>query len=187
MAKKKTRRKTTKTAKAPPKKAQRKYRILSLDGGGIRGLITAVWLARLEDQLGEAVRDRFDLIAGTSTGSILACALSMGTPAREIQELYVEHARDIFPSTTARLWSRFARTFTEGVSAPKYDGVGLERILRSQFGAPTIPSAARCSRRAPSRAYMPKTSRVDMPALSRRVSPIFSPRRDPGAPPRRDP
>ncbi|MGH9262301.1 MAG: patatin-like phospholipase family protein, partial [Acidimicrobiales bacterium] len=52
------------------------FRILSIDGGGIRGLIPATVLAALEDRTGRPVARLFDLIAGTSTGGLLACGLT---------------------------------------------------------------------------------------------------------------
>lgn len=113
----------------------RYYRVLSLDGGGIRGILTAVWLARLERELGtKKLKDCFDLVAGTSTGSILACAVSMGLPAAQIIEMYREYGREIFPGVASRLWSRATRVFSEGLSAPKYEPDGLERALRREFG-----------------------------------------------------
>jgi len=122
------------------------YRILSLDGGGIRGLLTAVWLERLERKLKvtpeKPLREHFDLIAGTSTGSILACAVSLGIPCKTIIDLYVEKGRTVFPAAASRLWSRFRRTFSDGLSAPKYDGQGLEEVLRDVFGTATLGELA---------------------------------------------
>ena len=51
-------------------------RILAIDGGGIRGIIPALVLAEIEDRTGRRVADLFDLVAGTSTGGILAAALT---------------------------------------------------------------------------------------------------------------
>jgi patatin-like phospholipase/acyl hydrolase len=110
------------------------YRILSLDGGGIRGLISALWLTRLEEELGGRLRDHFDLIAGTSTGAILACGAMLGMPAADMAQLYVERGREIFPALPSRLWSRATRTFTEGASAPKYSEGGIKAVLRNVFG-----------------------------------------------------
>lgn len=115
-----------------------KYRILSLDGGGIRGIATAVWLNKLEEELGSALRNHFDLIAGTSTGSILATAIGLGIPASEIIDLYREKGQLIFPSASTRLWSRITRTFAEGLSAPKYPADGLESALKDVFGKKTM-------------------------------------------------
>ncbi|HEY4732792.1 MAG TPA: patatin-like phospholipase family protein, partial [Gammaproteobacteria bacterium] len=79
-----------------------KYRILALDGGGIRGLITAVWLDRLEKKLTGPLYKHFDLIAGTSTGSILACGVAMGLSAGAIIDLYLNNAGAIFPGRASR-------------------------------------------------------------------------------------
>lgn len=109
-------------------------RILSLDGGGIRGVISAVWLARLEEELGSVLADRFDLFAGTSTGSILACAAGLGMAAKDIVQMYVANGRQVFPGDSARLWSRAKRLLSQGASAPRYDGEGLRGVLRERFG-----------------------------------------------------
>ena len=84
--------------------AERPYRVLSLDGGGMRGIYTAAFLARLTDQFarirGESALDLgrgFDLITGTSTGAIVGCALAVGRPMAEVLALYREHGPKIFP------------------------------------------------------------------------------------------
>jgi len=111
----------------------RRHRILSLDGGGVRGVLSAVWLTYLEKKSGP-VADNFDLIAGTSTGAILACALAERIPASDIADLYRDRGREIFPTAGGRLWDRLGRTFTQGPSAPKYSDAGLERTLRDVLG-----------------------------------------------------
>jgi len=112
-----------------------RFRILSLDGGGIRGLMTAVWLQALEKKLGGPLHEHVDLVAGTSTGSILACAIAKGLRPRDIVDLYENHGREVFPGRARRLWSRTTRLVSEGASAPKYDDEGLERVLRREFGS----------------------------------------------------
>jgi patatin-like phospholipase/acyl hydrolase len=72
-----------------------RYRILSLDGGGIRGLLTLVLLQKL-DKLVEGWLSRADLIAGTSTGGIIALALAHGLPPAEVRKLYEDKCGDIF-------------------------------------------------------------------------------------------
>ena len=72
------------------------FHILALDGGGIRGVYAAYVLARLEDTLGVPVRECFDLIAGTSTGSILAGAASMNIPMETLIGLFESPAGRIF-------------------------------------------------------------------------------------------
>src|ERR1700680_4208414 len=72
------------------------FRILSLDGGGIRGVFPAAFLARLEEHLEYPIGRYFDLIAGTSTGGIIAIGLGLGLSAGDILKLYVEQGPAIF-------------------------------------------------------------------------------------------
>ena len=78
--------------------APKTYRILALSGGGVRGLVTAVWLNRLEQKLGAPIGQFFDLIAGTSAGSLTACALASGMRTEAIISLYRDRSQDIFRS-----------------------------------------------------------------------------------------
>ncbi len=113
-------------------------RILSLDGGGIRGLVTCRWLAGVEDALLAAgkpgLMKSFDLLAGSSTGAIVAAGLAIGLSPAAMAEMYREHRHTIFPGIANRLWSRAGRLLSEGPSAPKYDAKGLEKVLRRVFG-----------------------------------------------------
>ena len=72
------------------------FQILALSGGGFRGLYTAKILADIEDEINEPIARRFDLIAGTSIGGILALAIGMEIPASRIVDLFVKHGEDIF-------------------------------------------------------------------------------------------
>jgi len=72
------------------------YKILSIDGGGIRGVFPAAFLAKLEDQLDAPLASYFDLIAGTSTGGIIAIGLGLGLSAKDILKLYEEQGPVIF-------------------------------------------------------------------------------------------
>ena len=74
-----------------------RFRILSLDGGGIKGTFTASVLAELEAMTGKRMVEYFDLITGTSTGGIIAVALGLGMPAQEIVAFYCAKGPDIFP------------------------------------------------------------------------------------------
>lgn len=113
-------------------------RILSLDGGGIRGLVTCRWLAGVEDALQVAgvpgLGNNFDLVAGSSTGAIVAAGLAVGLSPAAIAEMYREHRHTIFPGIANRLWSRAARLLSDGPSAPRYDAKGLEKVLKGVFG-----------------------------------------------------
>jgi predicted acylesterase/phospholipase RssA len=80
----------------PSRVESRPFRILSLDGGGIRGAFTAAFLAEVEAQLRRPVGQFFDLIAGTSTGGIIALGLALRVPAAKIQSFYCEHGPCIF-------------------------------------------------------------------------------------------
>jgi hypothetical protein len=70
--------------------------ILSVDGGGIRGLIPLACLVRLETHQGKPSREIFDMLAGTSTGAIIAAGIALGISARGLLALYRELAREAF-------------------------------------------------------------------------------------------
>jgi uncharacterized protein len=108
-----------------------RFRILSLDGGGVRGAYSASVLKEIEESTGKRIVEHFDLIAGTSTGGIIAIALGLGLSAGEILEFYRTNSNDIFPSTGVYLrWrSRLRRVF-----APKYSADALKNALTSVFG-----------------------------------------------------
>lgn len=120
-------------------------RILSLDGGGIRGLVSCLWLTGVEDALSRAGKPgllkRFDLLAGSSTGAIVAAGLAIGLAPAELAALYRDHRHSIFPGMAERLWSRSGRLLTAGASAPKYDAKGLENVLKKVFGKTTLGEA----------------------------------------------
>ncbi len=120
-------------------------RILSLDGGGIRGLVSCRWLSAVDDALRgfgkPGLTGSFDLIAGTSTGAFVACGLAMGFAPDKLADLYRQQANVIFPGIAGRLWSRVGRVFSEGPSAPRYDGKGLEKVLKQVFGNATLGQA----------------------------------------------
>lgn len=75
----------------------RAFRVLALDGGGIKGAYTASVLATLEEDTGCRAVEHFDLITGTSTGGIIAIGLGLGLTAREICDFYRLQGGDIFP------------------------------------------------------------------------------------------
>ena len=101
-------------------------RVLAIDGGGIKGVFPAAFLVELEDQLGEPIADYFDLIAGTSTGGIIALGLGLGLTAKEILGLYEKNASRIFPHTRA-----FA---LRGIFRAKYAKAALPAVLDEVFG-----------------------------------------------------
>ena len=105
--------------------------ILSIDGGGIRGLIPALVLAEFERRSGRPTADLFDLIAGTSTGGILACALAKpdALSAERLVDLYQDEGPKIFDRT---VWQRIHSV--EGLADEKYDDDGLEDALGRYLG-----------------------------------------------------
>ncbi len=112
-------------------------RILAIDGGGVRGAIAVAFLARIEallaERAGRPVRlcDHFDLIAGTSTGSLVALALALGYSAAELRAFYVAIAPKVF---RRRAWRVL------GLQA-KFDGEALSREIRARIGDLTLDSA----------------------------------------------
>ena len=96
------------------------FRILSLDGGGIRGVFPAALLARLEEHLDHPMGRYFDLIAGTSTGGIIAIGLGLGLRARDILKLYVEQGPAIFDQQHGRI-QNLVRQKMRGIGAPVRD------------------------------------------------------------------
>ena len=83
----------------------RRFRILSIDGGGIRGIFPAAVLAGLERRYagGSSIASYFDLVAGTSTGGILALGLGAGFSARDLFDLYALRGGEIFPPFAGRV------------------------------------------------------------------------------------
>lgn len=114
---------------------KRPFQILSIDGGGIKGLYSAVILADFEERYGQLYK-HFDLICGTSTGGIIALALAAGIPAKEIVNLYVKHGPIIFPykNPIYRLMQTFKQIFIKS----KYSDEKLRSALKSVFGEKRI-------------------------------------------------
>lgn len=103
-------------------------RVLSIDGGGVRGVLPASFLATVEEQVEGTVLDYFDLIVGTSTGGIIALGLGAGLPPAQIRDFYLERGPRIFPSTGRLL--RKAR----GLATARYDEKQLRAELEDVLG-----------------------------------------------------
>lgn len=108
------------------------YRILSLDGGGIRGIYTAVLVERLEAAV-PSLLSKVDLFAGTSTGGILALALAKGLRPRDIVALYKESGKEIFDDS----WWDGLRDLGR-LTGADYSNDELKKILRQVFGRTTL-------------------------------------------------
>ena len=87
------------------------FRILSIDGGGIKGIFPACFLTELESHYleGRSIANYFDLICGTSTGGIIALGLGSGITASKISKLYIEEGKNIFPVKYKKLkeWMQY--------------------------------------------------------------------------------
>jgi hypothetical protein len=113
-------------------------RILSIDGGGMRGALAVGILAELERTLREKLGkpdlllcDYFDLIGGTSTGAIIAAGLALGKDAEYLRELYHRLGPMVFRKHMPRIW---------GVQS-RFDPKGLERVIKQELGDVTLGSA----------------------------------------------
>lgn len=110
-------------------------RILSLDGGGTRGIISLAFLREVECALcadrDECLADHFDLIGGTSTGAIIAAGLALGWRVDDIAEMYLRFADQVFRPR----WQRW-------LLANRYRAEPLERLLRVSLQPPGTPEDA---------------------------------------------
>jgi hypothetical protein len=100
------------------------FRILSIDGGGIKGVFPAAFLCALQEDLGVDVARHFDLIAGTSTGGIIALGLGLGLPPSQIVDFYIEQGPAIF-TRRKPLWF---------MGPSKYNVEPLRNALEHIFG-----------------------------------------------------
>jgi patatin-like phospholipase/acyl hydrolase len=118
-----------------------KFQILSLDGGGLKGLFTAAVLAAFEEDCNTTIVDHFDLIAGTSTGGIIALALGAGIRPAEIVKFYTESGPEIFPRDWKKTLNRLLITKFESANLEKHLQKYLkERLLGSSTKRLLIPS-----------------------------------------------
>ena len=119
-----------------PTQARAPIKILSIDGGGIRGIIPAMVLAEIETRTQRHIARLFDLIAGTSTGGILA--LGMTIPRSPGGPLYsARHLVDLYEHQGRRIFSRslFRKLFAcDNLTWKKYSSTGIEQVLREYFG-----------------------------------------------------
>ena len=123
---------------------ERPYRVLSLDGGGMRGIYTGAFLARLTDQFARIRAEPaidlglgFDLITGTSTGAIVGCALAVGRPLTEVVSLYREHGPKIFPHRLTGKRSAIYRA-TQGDRFVREGAKALRAALQGVLGDTTM-------------------------------------------------
>ncbi|KAL3636493.1 hypothetical protein CASFOL_018792 [Castilleja foliolosa] len=124
--------------------------VLSIDGGGVRGIIPATFLAFLESKLQELdgpnsrIADYFDIVAGTSTGGLLATMITAPDKdnrpmyaAKEIVDFYLEHCPSLFPGCNRH---NILKTI-KNLFGPKYNGTYLRSLLRGLLRDLTIKDA----------------------------------------------
>lgn len=121
---------------------KKRFTILAIDGGGIRGLIPAKVLAELERELKRQNPDKplyeyFDLICGSSTGAILAIAIALGIPANDLVRFYKDHAQDIFPRWYLKVLPRKSRAILTSIYSNKILRQKLKEIYTEANGGQT--------------------------------------------------
>jgi patatin-like phospholipase/acyl hydrolase len=113
----------------------KKFRILSIDGGGLRGIIPIVVLQELERRMGgKRIHEMFDMVAGTSTGGLIACAIILSDDGKtakydlnEVLSVYTVRGKEIFPQ------KNFLGKIVNAVTAlkrPEFSASGLDKVLR---------------------------------------------------------
>ena len=118
-------------------------RILSIDGGGIKGVFPAKILAELEEEVGEHLYKYFDLIAGTSTGGIIAIGLALGIPAKNILEFYEEYGPAIFAQKRGGFigWIYKKYYWLKWLFCSKYSSKELKKAISEVFREQKIGDA----------------------------------------------
>lgn len=114
----------------------KQFKILSIDGGGIKGLYSAKIIEHLEQRFQCSMSDHFDMICGTSTGGLIGLGLALKIPAQTISEFYEKYGKVIFPKRT-KLGGIMRQTFWKG----KYNDQPLREALTSIFGDKQISDA----------------------------------------------
>jgi patatin-like phospholipase/acyl hydrolase len=128
------------------------FKILSLDGGGIRGVLSARLLKQVETTIqqkkGQKLHEYFDLVAGTSTGSILTAGIACQMDAQEMICIYETYGKDIFLDSIRkqRKWRLLSQTFGSDLLYPHVEGErGLAKILEKKLIHKTLNRSPKIS------------------------------------------
>jgi patatin-like phospholipase/acyl hydrolase len=105
------------------------FKVLSIDGGGIRGIFPAIILNNIEQKFNIKLSECFDLIAGTSTGSIIAAAIACDIPLQEVIDLYKNEGDTIFEKRIGGFL---------GLFKSRYDNKTLKKFLDNRFKDRTL-------------------------------------------------
>jgi uncharacterized protein len=127
------------------------FRVLCLDGGGMRGVYQAAYLSTFASRIASSrsltgqldIGKAFDLIAGTSTGAIVACALASGEPLEKVHALYRDHGANIFPAQWARSVPLLGMLLRGSGLANRRGEAGLRSVLEKTFGQRTVAEVYR--------------------------------------------
>lgn len=130
---------------------RRMVTVLSIDGGGIRGIIPSTLLAFLESKLQELdgpnarIADYFDIIAGTSTGGLVTTMLTAPNKdnrpmyeAKDINKFYLDNTPKIFPQHSRNNFLASITSMVDAVMGPKYDGKYLRTLVNGLLGDLTL-------------------------------------------------
>ncbi len=117
----------------------KKFVILSIDGGGLRGIVPVKILQHIEGITGKKIIDSFDLFAGTSTGGLITCGLTLGGTGTSytrydldfLEYIYTEKGKEIFPDRNKA--SKFYHNWIKGIWKPEFNGKGLGKVLGELF------------------------------------------------------
>ena len=109
------------------------FKILSIDGGGIKGLYSAKILEHLEEKFDCRISDYFDMLCGTSTGGLIALGLSLKIPAKELADFYIKKGPKIFP----KRWKQYD-IFRQVMWKGKFTDSKLKEALEERFGDAVI-------------------------------------------------
>lgn len=119
------------------------FLILSIDGGGLRGLVPVMILQKIEALTGKRIQDMFHLVAGTSTGGLIACGLSVSDDGKnplytlqDIANVYINRGKDIFPPDPKGILGIIDKV--DSVFSPNYSPKGLDKVLYDMFGTRTM-------------------------------------------------
>lgn len=115
------------------------FKILCIDGGGIKGIFSAQVLAEFEEAFGSLTSEHFDLVCGTSTGGIIALGVAAGIPMKDVVKFYIENGPRIF-AHKKKLWGylEWPMILKQALAWSKYSDKELRKALKNVFKDKTI-------------------------------------------------